>query len=108
MASSDDVVTDEWRKVLDELKEHRHSAALSSHQAESAAPAAVVSLSPMDLNAVRSAVDSGAFKTTAEFLRSVALMFLNVTMSNSSNTEVTVRMLGEFRKRIGSEQKTEV
>ena len=89
MASSDDVVTDEWRKVLDELKEHRHSAALSSHQAESAAPAAVVSLSPMDLNAVRSAVDSGAFKTTAEFLRSVALMFLNVTMSNSSNTEVS-------------------
>ena len=75
------------RKVLDELREHRHSAALSSHQPAQQAESAVV-LSPMDLNAVRSAVDSGAFKTTAEFLRSVALMFLNVTMSNSSNTEV--------------------
>ena len=84
---ADSAEADEWRRLLDDLKEHRNSSCFAPAEPTSPGAATVV-LNPMDLNAVRSAVDSGAVKTTAEFLRNVALVFLNVTMTHSSNSEV--------------------
>ena len=49
-----------------------------------------VALHPTDLDKIKAGVESGAFKNTSEFLRSVALMFANLIMSVESTSEVSL------------------
>merc|ERR1712029_737145 len=75
----------DWKKVLDDLREHKHAPLLLSHSPDECQ---VVTSPGLDLGKVRASIDSGSFKTTTEFLNDVALVFLNLIMTNENSSEI--------------------
>jgi len=75
--------------TLQSIAEHRHANLFSQPVSAAIAPGYAQTVRrPMDLQAIRKRLESGAIRTTAEFERDVQLMFANACMYNAVDDHV--------------------
>jgi bromodomain-containing protein 8 len=82
--------SDEWKKnattLMHELRTHRCAEKVFS---DDVVDSRMVALKEMELSLIRKNIESGVIKSNLELHHSLLHMFLNITMSVSSDTEVT-------------------